>query len=67
MSSKEQFKDALKRANVVNAELKKENERLSQALQKASNEAIKFQRELTLLKKKSKMKWWKFWYKPYKK
>ena len=65
MSSKEQLKDALKRANVANAELKKENERLEDINHQLIM-TVQHLRVVLNLRKEQK-KWWKFWYKPYKK
>ena len=65
MSSKEQLKDALKRANVANAELKKENERLEDINHQLIM-TVQHLRTVLNLRKEQK-KWWKFWYKPYKK
>ena len=65
MSSKEQLKDALKRANVANAELKKENERLEDINHQLIM-TVQHLRVVFYLRKEQK-KWWKFWYKPYKK
>jgi hypothetical protein len=52
MSSKKQYQDALKRANQVNTELKKENENLNIQLRDYRwNE----------LNNKKKRPWYKFW------
>jgi len=54
MSSKTQYKDALKRANRINSELKRENQILRSELEYA-------QKYPNNLPKYLSKKWWQFW------
>ena len=58
MSSKEQYKDALKRARQINAELHLKNRDLQDALTRANKQILDFRR--AIIKAETK-KWWQFW------
>jgi hypothetical protein len=59
MSSKKQYQDALKRANQVNTELKKENENLNIQLRKLHLQLRDYR--WNELNNKKKRPWYKFW------
>ena len=62
MSSKEQFRDALKRANMTNAELKKENIKLDSENYRLRQLNHQLKNQLSDLPKNYKLKkWWQFW------
>ena len=56
MSSKEQYKDALKRARQINTELHLKNRDLQDALTRANKQILEFRRVIIY-----KKKWWQFW------